>query len=353
MTQKNNYIEKHLIDKNRTIKEALYAINSLSDKNLTLLVVDEQKHLVGTLTDGDIRRAILKGAKLDNPICNYMFKNYIFLQEKNIDLNIVKKAKDKGIKLLPIINNSKHIVRLLDLNKQHSILPIDAVIMAGGKGKRLLPLTEKTPKPMLPLGNKPIIEHNIDRLISYGVENIYISINYLGEQIKEYFGDGSKKGISIKYIEEDSPLGTIGALRNTDDYQNNDILVMNSDLFTNINFENFYIDHKTSDAAMTIASIPYTINIPYAILHKENGVIKSLQEKPVYTQYANAGIYLIQKKHIYEIPKNTFFNTTDLIEKLLSKNQKIIDSLIYGYWIDIGQHNDYKKAQEIIKHIKE
>jgi len=341
----------HIIRYSQTIKEALEKINSFFDENLTLLITDENNELVGTFTDGDIRRAFLNGAKLKSKIKDYLFADYLFLEHENIEIRIIKKAKKKGIELLPITNSNNKIVDVIDLTKQKSLISVDAVIMAGGIGKRLLPLTADTPKPMLPLGNKPIIEYNIDRLIAYGVKNIYISVNYLAEQIKEYFGDGSNKGISIKYIEEDSPLGTIGAIRNVDNYENDNILLMNSDLFTNINFETFYINHVNENAAITIASIPYTINIPYAILQKEENQIKSFKEKPTYTKYANAGIYMIKKVFINDIPKNEFYNTTDLIEKLLNLNQKIIDSPIYGYWIDIGQHDDYQKAQELIKHI--
>lgn len=222
--------------------------------------------------------------------------------------------------------------------------------MAGGLGKRLLPLTANTPKPMLPLGDKPIIEHNIDNLISYGVENIYISVSYLSEQIIDYFGNGQKKGVSINYIFEDKPLGTIGAVRNFDNYQNDHILVMNSDLFTNINFEKFFIEHTLENADITVATIPYEVAIPYAILEHDKNNVLAFKEKPHNTYFANAGIYLIKKEVLNYIPKNEFFNMTDLMQTILDKKQKLIHFPIYGYWIDIGQHADYQKAQEIVKH---
>ncbi|MBN2664058.1 MAG: nucleotidyltransferase family protein [Bacteroidales bacterium] len=348
----NNY-EHHLVDENITIKDALISLNLLRDENLTLFVISNNYKMVGTLTDGDIRRALLVGATIESKVNKFMFKNFLYLEEANVDLHIFKIARQKGINLLPLLDKSKNIKKIYDLKKIKSILPVDAILMAGGKGQRLMPLTLETPKPMLPLGEKPIIEHNIDRLISFGVENIYISVNYLAEKIEKHFGDGSSKGVTIRYIHEDKPLGTIGAIRNVEKYDNNTLLVMNSDLFTNINLETFFEDHILNNAAITVASIPYTVNIPYAIFKTEGQKILSFKEKPNNTHYANAGIYLMDKKVLSEIPENTFFNTTDLMNAILNNHEKIIHSPIYGYWIDIGQHEDYNKAKDIVKHLKD
>lgn len=202
---------------------------------------------------------------------------------------------------------------------------------------------------MLQLGGKPIIEHTIDRLISYGIEKIYISVHYLKEQIIAFFGDGTSKGIQIQYIEEDEPLGTVGALSLVEDYKN-DILLTNSDLFSNIDYEDFYLTFEKHKADMAIASLPYTVNIPYAILEEDKNKITSFKEKPSNTHYANAGIYLIKKELIRAIPKNEFYNTTDLMQYVIDSGKKIIHNPIVGYWIDIGKHEDLKRAQEILKH---
>jgi len=236
------------------------------------------------------------------------------------------------------------------LAKLNSILPLRAVIMAGGKGERLRPLTENTPKPMLPLGDKPIIEHNIDRLISFGIDTITISVRYLSDQIINYFGNGSSKGITINYIEEDEPLGTIGCLSQIGKIDHEAILVLNSDVFTNINFEDFYLTFEDENADMAVASIPYSVDIPYAIMELNDNCITSFKEKPKNTYYANAGIYLIKKESLAHIPKNTFFNATDLMDAIMARTGKLIHSPITGYWIDIGKHDDYNKAREIIKH---
>jgi NDP-sugar pyrophosphorylase family protein len=254
--------------------------------------------------------------------------------------------------LLPKLNESGQIEKVYDLSRLNSILPLHAVIMAGGRGQRLLPLTEKIPKSMLPLGNKPIIEHNIDQLISYGIETITISVNYLSDQIMSFFGNGSSKGICIEYLEEEKPMGTIGCLAQMKNIRNDSVLLLNSDIFTNIDFEEFYLDFENTDADMAVASIPYTVDIPYAIMELNENTITSFKEKPKQTYYANAGIYVIKSEKLALIPKNSFYNATDLMDSIIMNKGKLIHSPITGYWIDIGKHDDYNKAKEIVKHLK-
>lgn len=318
--------------------------------NQTLFVLNEQECMIGTVTDGDIRRGFIKGLNLDSPIHLFCYTNFSYINEK-IDVITIKKLKKEGIKVLPKLNKFGQIVKVFDLSRLNSILPLHAVIMAGGKGERLTPLTDKTPKPMLPLGGKPIIEHNIDRLISFGIDTITISVRYLSDQIINYFGDGSSKGITINYIKEDEPLGTIGCVAQIEKIDHEAILVLNSDVFSNINFEDFYLTFIKEKADMAVASIPYSVDIPYAIIELNDNCITSFKEKPKNTYYANAGIYLLKKESMDEIPKNSFFNATDLMDVILAKRGKLIHSPITGYWIDIGKHDDYNKAKEIIKHI--
>jgi len=318
--------------------------------NQTLFVLDEMDRLIGTVTDGDIRRGLIKGLNLESPVFQFCYPNFSFINSK-IDVSTIHRLKKEGIKVLPKLNGSGQIEKVYDLSLLNSILPLHAVIMAGGKGERLKPLTEKIPKPMLPLGDKPIIEHNIDRLISFGIESITISVHYLSDQIINYFGDGSSKGITINYIEEDEPLGTIGCIAQIGQIDHQAILVINSDVFTNIDFEDFFLSFEKENADMAVASIPYSVDIPYAIMELNNNCITSFKEKPKNTYYANAGIYLIKKECLALIPKNSFFNATDLLDAIMAKNGKLIHSPITGYWIDIGKHDDYNKAKEIIRHL--
>ncbi len=330
----------------------LDALSKLDDEksNQTLFVIDDQKRMIGTVTDGDIRRGFIKGLNLDSPIHQFCYRNFSFINGK-FDVSTIHKLKKEGVKVLPKLNDFGRIERVYDLFRLNSILPLHAVIMAGGKGERLRPLTEKMPKPMLPLGDKPIIEHNIDRLVSFGVETITISVRYLSEQITNYFGDGSTKGITINYIEEDAPLGTIGCVAQIARIEHEVILVLNSDVFTNIDFEDFYLNFEKENADMAVASIPYSVDIPYAIMELNDKCITSFKEKPKNTYYANAGIYLIKRESLKHIPQNTFFNATDLMDCVMRNRGKLIHSPITGYWIDIGQLDDYNKAKEIIKHL--
>ena len=202
-----------------------------------------------------------------------------------------------------------------------------------------------TPKPMLKVNGKPLIEHNIDFLYKYGITNFHVSVNYLKNIIMEYLGDGSNKNININYIIENVPLGTIGSIKLEKKYINSDLLIINSDVLTNINIEDFYFSFKKSKADMSIATSNFNVSVPYAILNLENGRVKSLKEKPIYNYPSNAGIYLLKSKLIDVIPENKFFNATDLINSLLDLNKKVISFPIVGYWLDIGRHEDYIKAE--------
>ncbi|MNM72326.1 D-glycero-alpha-D-manno-heptose 1-phosphate guanylyltransferase [compost metagenome] len=225
--------------------------------------------------------------------------------------------------------------------------------MAGGEGKRLRPLTEKTPKPLLLVGEKPIIEYNIDRLKEVGVHTINISINYLGDQLEQYFGDGSQKDIRINYVRETKPLGTIGSVLLVEDFDHEDIIIMNSDLLTNIDFNDFFKTYQEAKADMIVATTSYHVDVPYAVLEvSENNAVKSLKEKPRYTYYSNAGIYILKKNLLSMIPQDKFFDITDLMDRIIEMDLKLVTYPINGYWLDIGKHEDFKKAQEDIKHIK-
>jgi len=227
-------------------------------------------------------------------------------------------------------------------------LPVDAVIMAGGRGERLKPLTDKLPKPLLVVGDKPIIKHNLDRLTIFGIDDFWISIRYLGEKIKDFIGDGIHQGIRVKYVTEDVPLGTIGSVSLITNFQHDYILVMNSDVLTNLDYEKFFLDFVASGADLSVATIPYNVNVPYAILETSENLICSFKEKPTYTYFANAGIYLMKKSVCDCIPKGKFYNATDLLQCLLNEKYKVISFPLRGYWLDIGKHDDYSKAQQDI-----
>lgn len=345
-------VQKLLINYNETIVDALNKLNELKGlSRLILFVQDAKGKILGSITDGDIRRSIIKEKKLNKPVQEICNKNFLF-EYKSDDYLFLGKYKNMGIKILPILNKSHELIEIIDLDKIQAKLPLECMVMAGGRGKRLSPLTDTIPKPMLPLGGKPIIEHNIDRLISFGIEKIYISVKYLGKQIEDYFGDGSSKGISIEYIWEDEPLGTAGALGLVEKFNSKHVLLMNSDLLTNVDFESLYSKLIGENADMAVASTEYKIDVPYAVFETEGTTVKAFKEKPSYIYHSNAGIYILKKELIDQMPKKCFHDITDLMDNLVNTGGKLIYDPIVGFWIDIGKPVDYKQAQEFIKHLE-
>lgn len=340
-----------LINKSQTIIDAIARLNEISELSRRILfVTDDNNSVIGSLTDGDIRRAILKNKDLNQKLSDVFNVNFLYELEGSQSINFSEYIQ-KDIRILPVLNEQNRLVDIIDLNKQQANLPLECMIMAGGRGKRLSPLTDNTPKPMLELGGYPIIERNIDRLIQFGIKKIYISVKYLGEQIVDYFGDGSNKGISIEYIWEDEPLGTAGALALVDEFKTDNVLLMNSDLLTNVNFESLYKKMISFNADMAMSSTEYKVDIPYAVFETKGNQVIDFKEKPSKIYHANAGIYILKKSLINKIPKDTFFDITDLMENLVKDGGVLVYCPIIGYWIDIGKPADYKQAQDFVSYL--
>lgn len=343
--------KKNFILQGQPIQEAMSLINLLASDGV-LFVVDEEEKLCGSITDGDIRRGFLRGLTLNSNVDAFIEPNPKFVRKGEYKISDIIEYRRKDYKILPVLDEKNKIINLINFRILRSYLPVDVVIMAGGRGQRLSPLTDTTPKPLLKVGNKPIIEHNLDRLISFGVQDFWISIKYMGKQIENHFGDGSNKSININYVWEDEPMGTIGAVSKIKNFSNDYILITNSDLLTNIDYEDFFCSLFDTDADICIATVPYSVNMPYAILEtQDDNTVMDIKEKPIYTYYANAGIYLIKKSVLGMIPQNSFFNATDLIEHCLSNKLKVHSYQMRGYWLDIGRMEDFVKAQEDINHI--
>lgn len=343
-------MQKYIISHTATIKDALVALNEITSDAQSLLVIDDSQRLVGTLTDGDIRRGLISGAGLSDAVSTIMHKDFKYVLESEFDVAHLKTFRDKHVLFIPVLNAEFHIVEVVNLKKYRSHLPVDAVLMAGGKGERLRPLTEKTPKPLLKVGDKCIIDHNVDRLISYGINHVNVTVNYLGEQLEKHYAE-PRNGVQVRTFREPKFLGTIGSIKFVDTFYNDTVLVMNSDLFTNIDYEDFFLHFKANNAEMSVAAVPYNVSIPYGILDLEGRNIKGLLEKPKYNYYANAGIYLIKKSALAEIPEDEFFNATDLIEKLIAQGKSVIRYPLNGTWIDIGNPQEYAKANDLVKHM--
>ena len=343
---------KYIINQDQTLLEALKQINSLRQGPLVLFVVDDNGKMVGTLTDGDARRALIAGSQLTDQAMSVMHKNFNYVCDGEGDIvQNLHQQRELKMHLVPILDKDYHIVEIVNLEEHITKLPVDAVLMAGGKGERLRPLTEKTPKPLLKVGDKAIIDHNIDRLISFGVQHISVTVNYLKEQLEEHYAQ-PHNGVQVQCVREPKFLGTIGSIKFVEHFYNDTVLVMNSDVFTNINYEDFYLHFKEHDAEMSVAALPYTVSVPYGIFELDGRNIQGLIEKPTYNYYANAGIYLIKRRALDEIPEDTFFHATDLIEKLIAEGKKVVRFPLNGTWIDIGNPQEYQKANELVKHLK-
>ena len=339
-------VNKHVIKVGSKIKDALISLNNLS-QDAILFVVDKNYKLLGSLTDGDVRRSLIKGLSLDSLVNDVIINDPKYIIKGETDLKQIISFRNSNLKVIPVLNKKFEIIDILNFRIIKSYIPVDAVVMAGGKGSRLMPLTKLTPKPLLKINNKCIIDYNIDNLISFGIDEYWISINYLGEKIQKHLGNGKSKDININYVYEDIPRGTIGAIKSLNSI-NDYVLITNSDILTKLNYEDFFLDFIKNNADMSVVTIPYHVSVPYGVLETKNNHIINLKEKPRYTYYSNAGIYLVKKEFLNLIPENKFYNATDLIEKLISLSKIVISFPTSSYWLDIGKHDDFKKAKEDI-----
>jgi dTDP-glucose pyrophosphorylase len=331
--------------------DALVQLNLLA-MDAVLFVVDDEGRLKGSLTDGDVRRALIRGVAVDNIVDDIIMAQPRFLRKEAYDIETVIEYRNNNFKIIPIVDADFRIINVINFRVIKSYLPVDVVVMAGGRGQRLKPLTDTVPKPMLKVGDKPIIEHTVERLASYGIRNFWISVNYLAEQIEAHFGDGAEFGLEIKYVKEHTPLGTLGSVSLIRDFVHDYVLVTNSDVLTNLDYEHFFLEFIKSGAELAVATIPYHVDIPYAVLETANGHVVDFKEKPTYTYYSNGGIYLIKREILDLLPYNEFYNATDLMEHLLSGTHKVISYPLNNYWLDIGRPEDFERAQKDIYQIK-
>lgn len=335
-------MDKHLIQINATLRDSLKALNALSGSAMTLLVVDPAGRLQGTLTDGDVRRALLGGCGLDAPVSDAMHRNFCSLSAEMTPEEI-RSARVRGIRLLPVLDSEGKVFKVIDLRKQETRLPLRAMLMAGGRGERLRPLTDSVPKPLLEVGGRPIIDRNINALRRVGVEDITVSVNYLAEQIESHFA-----GTEVKCVRESEPLGTIGSCSLLPADGPETTLVMNSDILTNISLEDFFIQHQNNRNDITIATISHVVSIPFAVLTTEGELVTGIEEKPTYTHYANAGIYLIRSSLLRDL-KPERLDAPDFISAQIRQGARVGHFPISGFWLDIGTPADFRQAADLLK----
>lgn len=340
----------HLINGDATILQALEKLNSLSGGTMTLFVVDSDNRLAGTLTDGDIRRALLRGLALDSRAIDAARHDFKALRPDDTNQVATLAAwRDLGITLVPSLDSDGRIIEIIDLRATRTRLPVSAILMAGGKGERLRPLTLTTPKPLLQIEGKAIIDYNIEALAAVGVTDITVTTRYLAEQIEEHFAT-PVAGVSVKCVKEDMPLGTIGAATLVPLPAHGATIVMNSDLLTTVSFEELYLKHMSSGADITIAVVPYQVAVPFAILTLDGDRVTGLAEKPSYSYYANAGIYMFNNKVLHTLVPDTRTDATDLIERTIAAGGHVAYYPIKGTWIDVGSPTDFRQAAELIRH---
>ena len=339
----NNW-KKVVINPSTSIKEALRVIDK---ESLRVAVVVSDKKLVGIVTDGDVRRGILQGIELSAPVSEVMNSNPVSANSSLSTSDLKDLMNTHKILSLPIINDDEHIIGLKTL---YDTLVIEkrenpVFIMAGGFGTRLKPLTDNCPKPMLKVGGKPMLETLINNFKKDGFYKFFISTHYLPEVIMNYFGDGSEFNIEITYVHEEAPLGTGGALSLLpDDLPKEPIIMINGDIFTSVDFSKVLDFHvkQASDATMCVRD--YEVKIPFGVIEGEGHEIKGIVEKPTYRFFVNAGIYIISNKIIKSLPKNERLDMPTLFELKKAENYKVIKFPIHEYWLDIGRHDDFKKA---------
>jgi len=328
-----------------TLQEVLKIIDTGAIK--IAIVVDKNNKLLGTITDGDIRRAILDGKSLEDSIEDIYCKKPIIVSINESKESIIKICTSKKIYQIPVVDNEGKVVDivLLDELLKSKSYPNKVILMVGGLGTRLRPLTETIPKPMLHIGGKPILQTIVEQFANYGFRNIIMCVNYKYDVIQNYFGDGSRFGVSIEYVLENKRMGTAGALSLLKKKPIEPFFVMNGDLLTDVNFENMLEFHLKNNAVASMCVREYDLQVPYGIVNVKDGEIKSIEEKPIYKFFVNAGIYILNPECIDYIPKNEFYDMPMLIEKLIKIHKKIIPFPIREYWLDIGRIEEYKKAQ--------
>lgn len=326
----------------------LQAIKIIDAGSLQIaLVVDEQNRLQGTVTDGDIRRGILKGITLEKFVSMVMNPNPVTARLNDVKENILSIMKMRGLRQIPVLDEEGSVTsvefldELIKLRKRENWV----VIMAGGIGSRLRPLTDECPKPLLKIGNKPILETIIENFIEYGFYRFYLSVNYKAEMLKDYFQNGSRWGVEINYLHENKAMGTAGPLGMLPTDAAQPILVMNGDILTKVNFQQLLDFHREHEADATMCVREHAFQIPYGVAKMEKHRLIDIEEKPVQRYFVSAGIYVLEPKTLKLIPSGSHFDMPDLFKRVISQGMEVTTFPIREYWLDIGRMEDLERAK--------
>lgn len=324
------------------------AIKVITESSLQIaLVVDEHRRLLGTVTDGDIRRGILKGIGLENQVGLVMFTTPFVGKLNDSREDIFSVMRQKSIKQIPLLDDDGVVagLEILDELINPKVQNNWVVLMAGGMGSRLRPLTDDCPKPLLHVGSKPILETILENFIEYGFKRFYLSVNYKAEMVQEYFEEGAKWGVEIRYILEDRAMGTAGPLGLLSEKPKHPVLVMNGDLLTKINFQQLLDFHADHSAKATVCVREYDFQVPYGVVTMDKYRLIGIEEKPVHRFFVNAGIYVLEPETIDLIPRGLRFDMTELLEKCINQGHETAAFPIREYWMDIGRIDDLERAK--------
>lgn len=336
--------KKTLLSITATVRDAIETIDSSG--LLVALVVDEKDKLLGIVTDGDVRRAMLNGTSLDCSVEKIMNTKPYKIGPQDSPDNILKLFQKTHLRHLPVVDGQGHLIGLQLVDELTNKVKHDnwVVLMAGGLGQRLGKLTENCPKPLLKVGNKPLLETIIESFMDHGFHRFYISVNYKAEMIEEYFGDGERMGIEIRYIREKERLGTAGALGLLPDDIEEPLIVMNGDVLTKVSFQMLLDFHHEHEVKGTICVREYDFQVPYGVVNLDEFQVTEINEKPTHRFFVNAGIYVLSPDMLKMIPQNTYFDMPTLFDKMLENDIKTVAFPIREYWLDIGQVKDFQRA---------
>lgn len=311
-----------------------------------LFVCGNKDKLEGIITDAHIREALAKGyASLTDPVGSFAGRDFPAIMPPDTGGAALRAARRMGLRIVPLLDETQRLIRFVDPAGTFALLPLDVVLMAGGMGRRLQPLTRDLPKPLLPVLGKTLLEHNLDRLQRYGIPEFFISVHHLAHKISGQLGDGASRGLQIHYVTEQQPLGTIGALSLIDTFKHGQVLVMNADLLSTFDAEAFFLEFQRLQADILIATAPYRIAVPYGVLDiGPQGQVQGLHEKPHLNQWINAGIYLIRRELLSMIPRDKAYDATELIQQAIQKGKRVFSWPLLEYWMDIGSPEDYARA---------
>ena len=333
-----------LLGKTATIRDAIAAIDVAAHQ--IALIIDDDRRLLGTISDGDVRRAILRGVDLASPAREIMNEAPTVVRSGESREAVLALMKQRLFHQIPVIDDDGRVVGLETIEGLMGGHGDEnwVVLMAGGLGTRLRPHTDETPKPLLKVGNKPLLETILENFVEYDFRRFYISVNYHADKVKDYFGDGSRWDVSIRYVEESRPMGTGGALSILPEVPTSPLLVMNADLLTKLNFRHLLDYHRDQACPATICVREHETQIPYGIVDVRDQRVARFQEKPIQRHFINAGVYVLEPSVVADLPKDRDFDMPKLIDTVMAKGEDVAVFPVREFWLDIGQHEDYAQA---------